>query len=227
MSAEISQAEALFDKLNVNYEEAFDGVAGQHNSINWVLSELEAAGIKPAKIVDIGCGTGRPVCERFAAAGHDVLGVDLSSGMIEAARERVPMAKFEKCDVREFNPPAGSYDVVTVFFSLIAGVTQADIRATIARIYGFIKPGGLFVFATVPLDAENADIMWMGQPVRVSSISTDDVLLTIKKAGFEVASQEESKFKPEKAVDVGLCGPEDVWEEDHIFVYAKRPSTSG
>jgi ubiquinone/menaquinone biosynthesis C-methylase UbiE len=163
-------AEQVFDAVGPAYEAAFEGLPEQAASVKWLLSQLEAAGTKRAKTVDIGCGTGKPLCWALAGAGHDVLGIDISSAMIAAARERVPAAKFEQTDIRNFSPPDSSFDAATVYFSMIASVTQEEIREFIARIYGFIKPGGLFVFATVPIRQ-----------------------------------------------------PEDVWEETHLFVYAKKP----
>lgn len=215
-------AEEVFDAVGPAYEDAFEGLPEQAASVKWLLSQLEAGGIKPAKIVDIGCGTGKPICSALADAGHDVLGIDISSAMITAARERVPAAKFEQLDIRAFNPPEGSYDAATVYFSMIASVTQEEIKEFIAKIYGFIKPGGLFVFATVPIAAENLQIKWMGRPVTVSSLAPEEAVEWIGKVGFKVEHEAVSKFTP-KGAEAGICKPEDVWEEPHLFVYAKKP----
>jgi len=226
MSVERTQTEALFDEVSFGYEEAYADCEPIYTAIKWVLSELETAGIKPAKTVDIGCGTGRPICSSFAEVGHDVLGIDLSGGMIAEARKRVPLpnATFQKVDTRDFNPPPASFDAITLVFSLIAGVTQDEIRAVIAKLYNILKPGGLLVFATVPIEGNNVDISWMGRPVTVSSLSPANTVEEIKKVGFEIVKAEETKYNPAKASDLGLCKAEDVWEEDHIWVCAKKPS---
>ncbi|KAK1760263.1 S-adenosyl-L-methionine-dependent methyltransferase [Echria macrotheca] len=223
MSSEPPSAEAVFDTVGAAYEDAFAGLPTQAASLRWILSQLAESDIKRAKIVDIGCGTGRPVCSVLSEAGHDVLGIDISAAMLEAARARVPAAKFEKLDVRDFNPPAASYDVATAYFSLIAGVTQNDIREIIKKIFGFLKDGGIFVFSTVPLDAESADIHWMGNPVRVSSLAPEAAVAAVKEAGFEVLFEEVSTFTP-KAEEAGICKADQVWEETHLFVYAKKPA---
>src|ERR1700734_1532755 len=135
-------AEQVFDAVGPAYEAAFEGLPEQAASVKWLLSQLEAAGTKPAKVVDIGCGTGKPVCWALASAGHDVLGIEIPSAITEGARERAPPAKFEQMDMRSFSPPDSSFDAVTVYFSMIASVTQEEIREFITKIYGFIKPGG-------------------------------------------------------------------------------------
>ncbi len=43
---------------------------------------------KPARILDLGCGTGVPTAKVLAEAGHRVLGVDISEGMLEEARRK-------------------------------------------------------------------------------------------------------------------------------------------
>lgn len=218
-------AEQAFDSVGPAYEAAFADLPEQSQSIKWLLSQLGSSGIKPAKFLDIGCGTGRPVCSSIADAGHDVLGIDVSSAMINAARERVPNARFQQMDFRNFNPPQQSLDAASVYFSLIADVTQEEIKKFIAKIYGLLKPGGLFVFATLPLDVQGLQIKWMGRPLTVSSLEYEVALGLIRHVGFEVVYDAVTKFTP-KAAEAGICQKEDVWEEPHLFVYARKPSIS-
>ena len=217
----VLSAEELFDDVGPAYGIAFKGIPEQEASLQWLLSRLESSSVKPAKIVDIGCGTGKPVCSTLAAAGHDVLGIDVASAMIQAAREGVPDAAFEQKDIRSFDPPGDSYDVATGYFSMIASVTQEDIKGFISKIFRFLKPGGLFVFATVPISADSMQLRWMGRPVVVSSLSPEEAVDTIKMAGFRVEHDAVTKFTP-KGAEAGLCDPDDVWEEPHLFVYASK-----
>ena len=222
-------AEQVFDDLGPSYETAFADLPAQAASLQWLLSRMPgpAAGGTRARIVDLGCGTGRPVASTLAAAGHDVLGVDISAAMVAAARERVPAARFEQADAREFlrRPgQAGTYDAATAYFSLIAGVTQAEIRAAVAGVFALLQPGGLFVFATVPLPAEELPIRWMGRPVVVSSLAPEEAVACVAAAGFVVEHDALSRFTP-RAAEAGICGADDVWEEPHLFVYARKPET--
>ena len=212
-------AEAVFDDVGPAYESAFAGLPTQAASIEWVKANLEAR--KPAKCLDMGCGTGRPVCSELAKAGHDVLGIDISGAMIEDARKKVPNARFEKTDMSDYNTDSASFDAITVYFSMIAGMTQDRIRESIRNIYHWLKPGGVFVFATVPIAGNNLEIKWMGRPVLVSSLEADEIVAWMQNIGFEVVHNEVSKFTP-RAVEAGICKEDDVWEEPHLFVYAKK-----
>lgn len=213
-------AEELYDDIGQAYEVAFEGVDGQLASLKWVIEQL--APHKPAKVIDIGCGTGRPVCSQLAAAGHNVLGIDVSEAMVEAARKNVPDALFLQKDMRDFEAAPESYDAITVYFSFLASVTQDDIRAFMKRIYGWLKPGGVFIFGTVWFAGNNVKVRWMGRPIIVSSLSAGDAVVSVREAGFDVVKDTRSWFTP-KGVEAGICKAEDVWEEPHVFVYAKKP----
>ncbi|MCJ1366210.1 hypothetical protein MMC16_005336 [Acarospora aff. strigata] len=215
--------EALFDDIGPAYEPAFEGLPGQLASIKWVLSQLEEGNIKPGKVMDLGCGTGRPVCSQFADAGHDALGVEISTAMVKAARERVPNAKFEQMDHRQYSAPPATFDAITVFFSMLTGMSQEDIRQMIRKIYDWLKPGGVFVFATVPISSEHYYKLWLGRPDVGSSLGREESLDWIRNVGFEVVHEYVEKFTP-KAVEEGICGPEEKLEETHLFVYARKPA---
>jgi cyclopropane fatty-acyl-phospholipid synthase-like methyltransferase len=211
-------AESLFDAIGPAYETAFADYPTQLASIDWLLHNLPAH----ASVLDIGCGSGRPVCSSLASAGHHVEGIDVSSAMIAACKQNVPTATFQKIDIKDFEPAAGQkYDAITVYFTFLASMTQNQIRGHIARVYKWLKEGGLFVFATVPISANNVELEWMGRRIVTSSLSRDEVLEAVKAAGFQVVKVVDDKLTP-NAVEAGICKEEHVQEEDHIFVYAKK-----
>ena len=234
----------LWDSIGPAYEDAFAGLTPQLKSLHWILSQLSSSPHTPdtsantgtdpkahrAKFLDIGCGTGRPVCSTLAAAGHDVLGIDISSEMIGAARERVPEARFEVADLRVWTPPGtkgddiggGGFDVITAYLSLIC-MSRSEIKDTISNIHAWLKPGGFFVFATVPSEANEETITWLGREMVVSGFTVEEIKRLFEdEIGFEVLRFEESKFLP-TAVEAGLVEREENnWAEAHLFVYARK-----
>lgn len=223
----VDMTEANYDFIGKSYELAFLDNPQQVTSVRWLVQQL--LGVNgtmkghPCKIVDIGCGTGRPVCELLAAAGHDVLGIDISQAMVDAGRRNAPNAKFEKIDMLSFlkREPDETYDAATMYLSGMAGLTQDEYRSTFASVSRIVKKGGLFVLVTLPIDADCQPLTWMGRQWTTSSLAAEDALASVKKAGFEILKDETVTFLP-RGAEAALCAKEEVKEETHLYVYARK-----
>jgi ubiquinone/menaquinone biosynthesis C-methylase UbiE len=202
-------AAEVFDALGTAYEHAFR-TATAHRA---ALTDLLAALPPQAKVLDLGAGTGRPTAELLAAAGHDVTGYDVAPKMVEIARSQVPAARFELGDMRELSFEDGTWDTITVFFSMLQ-LPRAEQETMIGRLSGWLKPGGLLVFATVPADVDGADIVFMGHPVRAYSFAAGRVKELLGAAGLEVVRAEEAEFVPDHA---------DAGPEPHVYLTARKP----
>lgn len=211
--------EQMFDSIGPAYEEAFAGLKPQLDSIQWVLAQIHDR--RPAKVLDLGCGTGRPVCSAFADAGHDVLGVDVSGVMIKDAQKKVLNAKFIKDDVFKMNLSPDTYDAVTVYFSLAADTSQDLIRRQIHRIADWLKVGGVLVIAAVPYPSDKMLTNFLGRPFTGSGLSAEQYIACIRDAGLEIVRHSLSSFKP-KGAENGICKDEEAVEEQHLFIYARK-----
>ncbi|MEV5459883.1 class I SAM-dependent methyltransferase [Streptomyces cellulosae] len=199
---------AVFDALGSEYEKAFASSAAHRASLAWLLERLSPG----STLLDVGSGTGRPTAATLAGAGHQVLGVDVSPVMVEIASRQVPEAEFRCDDIRRMPLPEGSYDAVCVYFSLLQ-MNRAEQRELVRRLAAALKPGGLLVLATVPLDVEEFDGAFMGQPVRVTSFAAQDVLALVREAGLTVEREESTMFSPNH--------PEAV-PEPQLFLHCRR-----
>jgi ubiquinone/menaquinone biosynthesis C-methylase UbiE len=99
----------------------------------------------PASLVDLGCGTGSQTL-LLASAGHEVVGVDYSPKMIEAARSKAAGAgmdaRFEVADAASPGLPPETFDAVVVRHVLWA---MPDVDAALAEWVGLLRPGGRLV----------------------------------------------------------------------------------
>ncbi|MFF5252847.1 class I SAM-dependent methyltransferase [Streptomyces leeuwenhoekii] len=201
-------AAAVFDALGAAYEQAFAGSEAHRRSLRWLLGRLAPG----SRVLDVGSGTGRPTAETLAAAGHEVLGIDVSPVMVELAARQVPGAEFRRADIRDVALEEGSFDAVCVYFSLLQ-MGRADQAAVVRRLVRALRPGGHLALATVPLDVQDAEGVFMGQPVRVTSFSPDGVTALVREAGLEVLAREQVLFTPAHP---------DAAPEPHLFVHGRR-----
>lgn len=100
-------------------------------------------------LLDMACGTGS-ICEEMAKLGYDVIGADISEGMLNVAMDK----KFDsglniqyvKQDMRNLDM-FGTMDVILcVLDSLNHLPTIQDIQQTFERVSLFTEPNGLFIF---------------------------------------------------------------------------------
>jgi SAM-dependent methyltransferase len=96
-----------------------------------------------ATVLDAGCGTGRDY-RWFAARGIDVLGIDLSGGLLEQARE-VCRGRFVQGDLRDLPLEKDSVDGVWACASLVH-LPMIEVSKAFAQFGAVLRPGGaLFV----------------------------------------------------------------------------------
>jgi SAM-dependent methyltransferase len=106
----------------------------------------------PTRILEPACGSGRTVIE-LARRGHDVVGFDASSEMLDYARDR---ARAEACEVRRrlsfrkarmesFNLP-GPFDFAHCLLSTFKYLlTEEHAFAHLQRVARVLAPGGIYV----------------------------------------------------------------------------------
>ncbi|MFC0051751.1 class I SAM-dependent methyltransferase [Streptomyces actinomycinicus] len=201
-------AAVVFDALGTDYERAFAGSAAHRASLRRLLAELAPG----SSVLDVGSGTGRPTAQALVEAGHRVLGLDVSPVMVGLAARQVPEAEFRLADIREAPLAEGSFDAVCGYFSLLQ-MSRAEQAAVVAKLARAVRPGGLVVLATVPLDVEDVEAVFMGQPVRVTSFGAEAFGEMVAKAGLTVLAEEQTLFTPEHP---------DAVPEPHLFLHARR-----
>ena len=143
----------VYDEFGWNYYPQAFG----EQLVEW----LSRRGAKPARALDLGCGTG-VLCALLAEHGIQASGIDLSEGMVRVARERHPGLDFRVADMTAYRPEA-PVDLVTCTGDALNHLFDPeDLAHVFANVYASLEPGGLFVFdllneAEVP-DGEPFDL---------------------------------------------------------------------
>lgn len=135
----------------------FDAIAPRYDLVNrimtfrldvrWRRLAVRALALRHDSVVlDLACGTG-DLCRELEAAGLAPVGVDLSYGMLAAARTRAPLVQG---DALRLPVPDGTVDGVTCGFALRNLVELPPFFDELARV---LRPGGriaLLEVATPP-----------------------------------------------------------------------------
>ncbi|MEU7039979.1 class I SAM-dependent methyltransferase [Streptomyces varsoviensis] len=104
---------------------------------------VRAAGGGP--VADIGCGTGR-VTAYLHGLGLDAFGIDLSPGMLAAARRDYPELRFEEGSMPALDLPDGKLGGVLAWYSTIH-VPGERLPEVFAEFHRVLAPGGEVLLA--------------------------------------------------------------------------------
>lgn len=114
-----------------------------------LLERLEYVRLEPARVLDVGCGTGTATyAMKQAYPGANVIGVDWSLAMLQQlqARESDQVSCLPLCvDMQALPLAARSMDIV---FSNLAVYWSADPVALFAEFRRVLRPGGIMLFST-------------------------------------------------------------------------------
>ncbi|MGH1356911.1 MAG: class I SAM-dependent DNA methyltransferase [Thalassovita sp.] len=147
-----------------------------------MLAELPQTG---AHVLDLGCGTGRPIAGYLLKRGHHVTGVDVSPTMIALARENFPQAEWKTGDMRT-NSLTQDYDAVLSwdgFFHL----SPQEQRTALPRLADLVRTGGSMLLTVGPEEGEvtgtvNDELVYHG------SLAQADYIAILSDAGFAMVT---------------------------------------
>jgi SAM-dependent methyltransferase len=131
------------------------------------LAAIERAAPRAGeRVIDVGCGNGQTslqLAERVTPTGA-VLGVDISTPMLERARERARAAgasqvRFENADAQTHSFTPGGFDLVFSRFGVMFFVDPVAAFANLARA---LRPGGRVTFVCWQAPAQNP---WLRDPM--------------------------------------------------------------
>ncbi|MEO1520504.1 MAG: class I SAM-dependent methyltransferase [Cyanobacteria bacterium J06633_2] len=165
------------------------------------------------EVLEFGCGTGSTAIIHAPYVKH-IRAIDISSNMINIARCKAEVASiqnvtFEQATVEDINVPDQTLDAV---LGLSILHLLADRDAAIAKVYGMLRPGGLFVTSTACLGDAMAWFKLIAPIGRLFDIfplvkvfTEQDLVESLVASGFAIDYQ----WRPAK--------------DKAVFIVAKKP----
>lgn len=171
----MSDAARFWEEQSAGFDDAPDhGLRDAAIRSAWASLMLPLMPPPPARIADLGCGTGS-LAVLVAEAGHVVSGVDVAAGMITRARGKAAAAgvhaDFEVGDATAPPWPRATFDVVMARHVVWA---LPDPGLALDRWLGLLRPGGRLVLIE--------GRWWTG-----AGLPADDLLALVHARGREAS----------------------------------------
>lgn len=213
-SASACRKARFWDRIAVQYAaDPIEDMAGYEATVRRVQGLLSV----DQNVLELGCGTGTTAL-RLAPFTRRLLATDVSTGMIDIARQklaaaRLPQLSFAVADADAPVAPPGEYDAVLAF-NLLHLVTDLDRALALAA--QALRPGGLLITKTACIAELNPLIRHLVLPVMRAVGKAPQVLCfdaaalqsAITRQGMDIVSVERH----------GTRG-----KDFRVFIVARRP----
>lgn len=181
-----SDPRASYDAVSDEYARRFQSEL-DHKPFDRELLDRFADRVRElGRVADVGCGPGH-IGRYLNDQGVQVVGVDLSSGMVEEARRLHPRIEFAQGDMRSLPADDAEWAAIVAFYSIIH-IPRANVVEVLREFRRALRPEGVLLLSfhigdeLVHLDE------WWDRKVSVDFFffQTEEMCGYLEQAGFEV-----------------------------------------
>ncbi len=192
------------DQNTENVQKSYDQVADEY--VSRIARELEYKPLDRELLnrfarevyglgfaCDLGCGPGH-VARYLYEHGASVLGINLSSRMVELARKLNPGIEFRQGNMASLDIDDGSWAGIVAFYSLIH-LHRPQVVPVLQELCRVLQPHGLLLVAFHQGQEVRHVEDWWGKQVSLDAVffERDEMEDYLREAGFEI---EESLVRP-------------------------------
>lgn len=141
-----------------------------------------------AKILDLGCGTGRPIAEYLLGQGLQITGVDQAEEMLALAKRRFPAGRWLHSPMEHFEPDE-EYDGAVIWDSLFH-MPRAQIKPVLHKVIQCLKPGARLILTVGGSDNPPFTDTMFGQRFFYDSLTPEATLQALTTLGAIIESSE-------------------------------------
>jgi SAM-dependent methyltransferase len=152
-----------------------------------------------ATILDLGCGSARPIATYLIGSGYAVTGVDSSPALIEVCRTRFPQNEWIVADMRTLDV-GRRFDGVLAWDSFFH-LAHDDQRAMFPVFARHVQPRGALMFTSGPAHGEVLST-FAGEPLYHASLDPSEYRMILHRNGFQVVGH---------VADDPSCGEHTIW----------------
>ncbi|MBT4906997.1 MAG: methyltransferase domain-containing protein [Rhodospirillaceae bacterium] len=162
----------------------FDRTRGRSGHEN-VYLDLLAARLPPApaRILDLGCGTGEPIARYFIERDGRLTGIDAAPEMLALASKRFPDHDWLEADMRDL-ALGNRFDAIIAWDSFFL-LPRDDQRAMFDIFASHCAADGLLLFTSGPAAGEAIGDLF-GQTLYHASLDPTEYASLLETHGFEI-----------------------------------------
>ncbi len=169
----------VYNKIAAWYDQNRSGELLEKPYLDKMLNHMPS---EPT-VLDIGCGTGKPIMEYFISCNIDVVGVDASSELLNIARTKFPDIAFYEQDMRRLTI-GKKFDGIIAWNSFFH-LPAADQPAMFGIFEQHLNPGGILMFTSGTEQGEAWGVNG-GENMYHASLNTDEYEQLLLKHNFSV-----------------------------------------
>lgn len=164
----------MLEKMDKFFEARLEGY-DQHMRTNIESAEefypFTAAclpGEPGARVLDLGCGTGLELEDYFRLNPEAVItGVDLSTGMLEALKQKFPDRNLTLIQGSYFDVPFGENFDAAVSVESLHHFTKEEKIPLYTRLCSALKPGGYFILTDYFAQSPEEEVLYRSELLRL------------------------------------------------------------
>lgn len=133
-----------YNATAANYAAERSGELSQKHLDRLLLEAFASANMDKGPCADFGCGPGQTTKFLYDHGINDITGIDISAGMIDAARWLFPEIKFETGDLLNVSYPSNHFGSAVAFYAIVH-FSYDQVKVAFREINRVLKKGGHFL----------------------------------------------------------------------------------
>jgi cyclopropane fatty-acyl-phospholipid synthase-like methyltransferase len=170
--------------------ESYNAIASSWDAVRTAFCGREPAYLEalldglevPSSVLDLGCGTGRPMAAHILACGHRVTGVDQADALLALARSRYPTGTWINATIESFAPDQ-AFDAIVCWDALFH-IDKSHHEPLLTRFAGMLMRGGRVMLTVGGAEHPAFTDAMFGKTFFYDSHPPDKVLAVLDHLGF-------------------------------------------
>ena len=143
-----------------------------------------------SRVLDAGCGGGKPVLQQLTSQSQRAIGLDFSAQQLEKAQSNAQEARLLRGDMTRLPLSGSTIDAVLAYHSLIH-VPAGEHQAVIDEFARVLRPGGHLLLSEGPGEWQGTNQDWLDADTEMQwyIAGAEATRVQLENAGFQIETE--------------------------------------